>query len=268
MLTILGRRDANSRFCDGLSRRGFLQVGGAAMGGLALNQILAAESAPGAGTHQSIINIYLPGGPSHLDMWDLKPNAPVEVRGEFNPIQTSVPGIQICELFPRVASMMDKFAVIRSLSDSDGRHDCYQCMTGRRFGQQGPSAGWPSAGAWISRLKGPVNQAVPPNLALMYTTGNRTWGEPGKAGFLGPAHDPFNLVGRKDRVTFGPNLPDWVDGGWHAPKDYAIPDRPVFLKTDDAIKLWTGDWTTIDATSIARTPLVVEPAMSTTISPP
>ncbi|MCA9174711.1 MAG: DUF1501 domain-containing protein [Planctomycetales bacterium] len=199
MLTILGRRDANSRFCDGLSRRGFLQVGGAAMGGLALNQILAAESAPGAGTHQSIINIYLPGGPSHLDMWDLKPNAPVEVRGEFNPIQTSVPGIQICELFPRVASMMDKFAVIRSLSDSDGRHDCYQCMTGRRFGQQGPSAGWPSAGAWISRLKGPVNQAVPPNLALMYTTGNRTWGEPGKAGFLGPAHDPFNLVGRKAR---------------------------------------------------------------------
>lgn len=78
----------------------------------------------------------------------------------------------------------------------------------------------------------------------------------------------FNLVGRKDRVTFGPNLPEWVDGGWHAPKDYAIPDRPVFLKADDSIKLWTGDWANIDAITIARTPLIVEPAMSTTISPP
>lgn len=78
----------------------------------------------------------------------------------------------------------------------------------------------------------------------------------------------FNLVGRKDRVTFGPNLPDWVDGGWHAPKDYAMPDRPVFLKSDDYIKLWTGDWSNIDTLSIARTPLIVEPAMSSTVSPP
>ncbi|MFZ9682348.1 MAG: hypothetical protein ACO3DQ_03990, partial [Cephaloticoccus sp.] len=76
------------------------------------------------------------------------------------------------------------------------------------------------------------------------------------------------LVGRKDRVTFGPNLPDWVDGGWHAPKDYTIPDRPVFLKADDYIKLWTGDWANLDVLSIARTPLVKEPAMSATISPP
>ncbi len=200
MLTILGRPIKRSGFCDGVSRRGFLQVGGAAMGGLALNQILQMEAHAGTGSsNKAIINIYLPGGPSHLDMWDLKPNAPVEIRGEFRPISTNVPGIQICELFPRIAKMMDKFAIVRSLADSDGAHDCYQCMTGRKKNDRGPAGGWPSAGAWVSRLAGPANQAVPPNLAMMYTTGNRTWGEPGAAGFLGARHNPFNLVGRKAR---------------------------------------------------------------------
>ena len=200
MLTIFGKRDRNSEFCDQASRRSFLQIGGAAMGGLALNQILELQSHAGTGSsNNAIINIYLPGGPSHMDMWDLKPNAPVEIRGEFNPISTSVPGIQICELFPRVAKLMDKFAIIRSLADSDGAHDCYQCMTGHKKSERGPNGGWPSAGSWVSRLAGPANEAVPSNLALMYQTGNRTWGEPGTAGFLGPQHNPFNLVGRKAR---------------------------------------------------------------------
>jgi hypothetical protein len=134
-----------------------------------------------------------------LDMWDLKPDAPGEIRGEFQPTQTNVTGMQICELFPRLAQNADKFAIIRSLSDSDGGHDCYQCMTGRRKNERGPNGGWPSAGGWVSRLGGAANEAVPPNLALMYQTGNRTWGEPGMAGFLGPMHNPFNLVGRKAR---------------------------------------------------------------------
>lgn len=200
MLTIFGRSDRRSGFCDRFSRRGFLQIGGAAMGGLALNELLQLEARAGIGSsNKAIINIYLPGGPSHLDMWDLKPNAPTEIRGEFDPIATNVPGIEFCELFPRLAKMADKFAIIRSLSDSDGRHDCYQCMTGRKFGERGPNGGWPSAGAWVSRLAGPSNKAIPPNLAMMYQTGNRTWGEPGTAGFLGPMHNPFNLVGRKAR---------------------------------------------------------------------
>lgn len=198
MLTILGRPEKKSSFCDRQSRRGFLQIGGAAVAGLALNQILQREAEAGIGSsNRAIINIYLPGGPSHLDMWDLKPNAPAEIRGEFNPIQTNVPGIQICEHFPRIAKMMDKFAIIRSLSDSDGAHDCYQCMTGRKKNDRGPNGGWPSAGAWVSRLGGPANEAVPTNLALMYPTGNRTWGDPYTSGFLGPMHDPFNMVGRK-----------------------------------------------------------------------
>ncbi|MAV35735.1 MAG: hypothetical protein CMJ59_09775 [Planctomycetaceae bacterium] len=200
MLTIYGNTAKRAGFCDGLSRRSFLKVGGAACGGLSLAELLEMESLAGVGSsHRSVINIYLPGGPSHLDMWDLKPKAPAEIRGEFNPISTNVPGIQICELFPRVAQLMDKFAIIRSISDSDGRHDGYQCMTGRKFGSRQPNGGWPSAGAWVSRLAGPVSRAVPPNLTLMYPTGNRTWGEAGTAGFMDISHSPFNLVGKKPR---------------------------------------------------------------------
>ncbi len=200
MLSILGQADRRAGFCDGLSRRGFLQIGGAALGGLALPQILALEAKAGIRqSHKAIINIYLPGGPPHLDMWDLKPDAPAEIRGEFRPAKSNVPGMEICELFPRMSKMMDKFAIVRSLCDSDGDHDGYQCMTGRKSRERGPSGGWPSAGAWVSRLAGPVDRAVPPNMALMYRTGNRTWGEPYTAGFLGPNHNPFNVVGRKAR---------------------------------------------------------------------
>ena len=200
MLTILGRSRGISGFCDGFSRRGFLKIGGAALGGLALNEILALEASAGvASSHKAIINVYLPGGPPHIDMWDLKPNAPAEIRGEFKPINTNVPGIQICELFPKVAAMMDKFAVIRTLSDSDGAHDAYQCMTGRKKGDRGPSNGWPSAGSWVSRLAGEADRAVPANMAVMYQTGNAKWGEPGTAGFLGSKYNSFNVVGRKAR---------------------------------------------------------------------
>ena len=198
MLNILGRAEKKTRFCDGISRRGFLSIGGAAVGGFGLNQLLALEAAAGVGKSQkAIINVYLPGGPSHLDMWDLKPHAPVEIRGEFDPIDTNVPGIQICELFPRIAAMMDKFVVVRTIADSDGAHDGYQCMTGHKKSDRGPSAGWPSAGAWVSRLAGQADPAVPAHAALMYPTGNRTWGEPGTAGFLDSRHNPFNVVGRK-----------------------------------------------------------------------
>jgi len=170
------------------------------MGGLALNEILAWEASAGVvHSHKAIINVYLPGGPPHIDMWDLKPNAPAEIRGEFKPINTNVPGVQICELFPKIAAMMDKFAIIRTLSDSDGAHDAYQCMTGRKKSDRGPSNGWPSAGSWVSRLAGEADRAVPANMAVMYQTGNAKWGEPGTAGFLGSKYNPFNVVGRKAR---------------------------------------------------------------------
>ncbi|OYW14805.1 MAG: hypothetical protein B7Z55_15435, partial [Planctomycetales bacterium 12-60-4] len=201
MLTILGRPNTSRRgFCDGVSRRDFLTIGGMALGGVSLAQTLQAESVSASGrSHKAIINIYLPGGPPHLDMWDPKPEAPAEVRGEFSAIATNVPGIYVSEMFPRMAAMMDKFVLVRSLADSDGAHDAYQCMTGRRKGSRQPPGGWPSGGAWVSKMEGQVTPAIPANVALMYQTGNRTWGEPGDGGFLGVAHAPFNLLGREAR---------------------------------------------------------------------
>src|SRR5205085_1652882 len=98
MLTIFGKPNRNGGFCDGVSRRDFLTIGGTLLGGLSLSKLIAAERSVGATLgHKALINVYLPGGPPHLDMWDLKPDAPAEVRGEFNPIHTNVPGIDICE---------------------------------------------------------------------------------------------------------------------------------------------------------------------------
>jgi hypothetical protein len=204
MLTILGRPDGLKRrgtHCDGLTRRGFLKIGGMAAGGLSLPQLLAMEAQAGAAggrSHKAIINVFLPGGPSHIDFFDLKPDAPSEVRGEFSPIRTNVPGMQINELFPRLAKCADKYAIIRSVVGSEGQHSGYQCMTGRRSNEQAPpGGGWPAGSAWVSKLLDPVNQAVPPNLSLMYPTGERRWGQSGDGGFLGAAHQPVQLVSRK-----------------------------------------------------------------------
>jgi hypothetical protein len=199
MLTIFGRPHRNGGFCDGLSRRDFLTVGGTVVGGaLSLPHLLAAEAQSGVGrSHKAIINVYLPGGPPHIDMWDLKPDAPQEIRGEFKPIKTNVPGMEICELFPRLAKMADKFALIRSLSGNSGDHDAFQCMTGRKRDPQKVGF-WPSMGAWVSKVQGPANKAIPPHLTLMYRTGEQRWGYPGEGGFLGLAHAPFRLVGGKE----------------------------------------------------------------------
>ena len=196
MLDILGRIDLASTHCDGISRRGFLKIGGMAAGGLSLAQLLALEATAKTGSsHKAVINIYLPGGPPHLDMFDLKPEAPAEVRGEFKPIKTNVPGMEICELFPRLAKMADKFAIIRSIVDSEGDHDCFQCMTGRTRRGVAPPGGWPAFGAWVSKLQG-ARPGVPAHLSLMYPTSNRVWGEAGNGGFIGPAHAPMGLVAK------------------------------------------------------------------------
>src|SRR5262245_44178052 len=110
MLTILGHEQ---RFCDGVSRRNFLKIGALGLGGLSLPQLLAAEESSGIRhSHKAVIMVFLPGGPSHQDMFDLKMDAPSEVRGEFKPISTNVPGIQICEHLPRLAKLADKYTVI------------------------------------------------------------------------------------------------------------------------------------------------------------
>ncbi len=207
MLTIFGQPSRTGGFCDGVTRRDFLTIGGTVVGGaLALPRLLAAEAKAGIkSSHRAVINVYLPGGPPHIDMWDLKPDAPPEIRGEFKPIKTNVPGIEIGEHFPLLAKMMDKFVVIRSLVGSSGDHAAYQCMTGRKPEPQRPGF-WPALGSWVSKVHGPVNKAIPPHLTLMYPTGERRWGDPGNGGFLGMAHAPFRLVGGAGKKMKSDNM--------------------------------------------------------------
>ncbi len=189
MLTLESKAQSGHAFCDRLSRRNFLAVGGMACGGLSLESVLRAEAAqPGGSSHKGLINIFLPGGPPHQDMWDLKPDAPTEVRGEFKPISTNVAGIQIGELLPGLASIMDKLVILRSIVGAKGPHYARQCMCP----QISPES--PSLGAWVSKLKGPVHPSMPPNLSLFYRTQYREWGEPGHGGFLGEPHAPLGLV--------------------------------------------------------------------------
>src|SRR5437773_2403744 len=153
MLTIYGPKQ---RFCDGVSRRNFLKIGALGLGGLTLPQLLQAEAQSGVRrSHKAVIMIFLPGGPSHQDIFDLKMDAPREVRGEFKPISTSVPGIQITEHLPRVARLMDKCALVRSIVGAHGDHYAEQCLTGRDH-RGAPPGGWPSLGSVVSKVQGSV----------------------------------------------------------------------------------------------------------------
>ena len=208
MLTILGDHQAG-HYCDGVSRRTFLKIGGLAMGGLSMPQLLRAESQIGKKQpHKAVIMIFLAGGPPHQDMWDLKPEAPAEIRGEFMPIRTNVRGIEICELFPQMAKMMDKFAVIRSIVGSHGGHAAHECLTGRHPGKA-PPGGWPCLGSMVSYLQGPVDVAIPPTIGLSPRTGHWPWGYNGESGYLPPAHTPFTPSGdrvKNDMVLKGVSL--------------------------------------------------------------
>ena len=183
MLTINGTRSGS--FCDGVSRRGFLKLGALGIGGLTLADVLRAESEAGVGSSQkAIINIHLHGGPSHTDMFDLKPDAPVEYRGEFLPIATNAPGLDICEHMPMLASMGDKFAVIRSLVGSNSGHDNLQTQSGYNRRSLESLGGRPATGSVISKLKGSI-QGAPPFVSY----------SGGSAGYLGPTYQPFKPNG-------------------------------------------------------------------------
>jgi hypothetical protein len=192
MLTLSGQKRFQQ--CDGVSRRSFLQVGGLAFGGLTLPELLRAEAASAhPQKHKSVIMIYLTGGPPHQDMVDLKPNAPADIRGEFHPIATNLPGVQISELMPRLAQRMDKLATIRTVVGSDGRHSSFQCVTGRRFANQ-PNGGWPGFESIVSKLHGPAHPSVPPGVNLFMKMAHLPYNHPG-SGFLGAAHQAFQPQG-------------------------------------------------------------------------
>lgn len=205
MLNILGQ---SSRFCDGVSRRNFLKIGALGLGGLSLPDLLRAERQSGIGRSQkAVIMIFLPGGPSHQDMFDLKMDAPSEIRGEFRPIKTNVPGIQICEHLPLIARHADKYAIIRSIVGATGGHDAIQCLTGRT-NRDMPPGGWPCLGSTLSHLYGPRDRAVPPSVGLAPKMGHKPWSDNGSPGFLGVAHAPFKPAGagKTDLVLNGITL--------------------------------------------------------------
>ena len=176
------------RFCDGLTRRSFLEIGGLSFGGLAggltLPQLLRAEQRQGRGSSsRSIIMVYLSGGLAHQDSFDLKPDAPAGIRGEFNPIDTNVPGLQVCELLPRLAGMTDKYAVLRSIVGLRDEHSSFQTITGYSMGET-QRDGKPSFGSMVSRVLGQTDPVVPAFVDLFPTMQHRPYNSPGP-GVLG-----------------------------------------------------------------------------------
>ncbi len=202
MLSSQGR--STGPLCDRVSRRDLLRIGALGMGGLTLSDLLRAESQAGitGKSHKAVIMIYLCGAPSHQDTFDLKMDAPAEIRGEFKPIDTAVPGVQICEHLPKLAACMDKLVPIRSVVGSpNGAHDSFICYTGRSTLNQ-PQGGWPSLGSATARILGAVDPAVPPFVGLAPKAGHPPYGSPGLPGFLGPAMSAFRPSGEgRDDMT-------------------------------------------------------------------
>jgi hypothetical protein len=181
--------------CHGLSRRSFLQAGAAGLAGLTLPNLLQQEAAAAPhGKVRNCITIFLVGSPGHLDTWDMKPDAPAEVRGKFKPIATNVTGVRICEHFPLMARMMDKVALIRGLHYNTGStHENGQrwMMTGHDFNADNVQ---PHAGSVVSRVFGAKGE-LPPSVILPGPVGNTGAGplHGQTAGYLGSAHEPFFL---------------------------------------------------------------------------
>lgn len=193
MLTILGNKH---RLCDGVSRRSFLKIGSLTMGGLTLPQLLRADEDAGRTTsNKSVIMVYLTGGLAHQDTFDLKPNAPKEIRGEFNPISTSVPGINIGELLPKTAAVADKLAIIRSIVGLRDEHSSFQNVTGYTM-RETQRIGRPSFGSLISRIQGSTDPVTPSFVDLFPTMKHTPYNSP-TAGALGSSHQAVKVDGEQ-----------------------------------------------------------------------
>jgi hypothetical protein len=186
MLEFMGRVQ---RTCDGVSRRTFLRVGSLALGGLTLPGLLRLRAAQKASDlpRRSAILIWQAGGPSHLDTYDLKPNAPAEIRGEFKPIRTNVSGIQISEHLPHQARIMDKLAILRSAYHTNAGHGMGSqwMLTGYQPTIEVNDNIYPSTGSVVARMRGPNEPGLPAyvNLPRVLSLG--------KAAYLGASYNPF-----------------------------------------------------------------------------
>jgi hypothetical protein len=207
-----------ARYCDGVSRRSFLQLGVAGMASLSLADVMRAKAAisgeGSAGSRKakdaSVILLWLDGGPSHMDLWDMKPDAPAAYRSIWQPISTNVPGIEISELFPKKARVADKFSIIRSLHHDNGDHftAAHLLLTGRGGASGSNTAGkLPGISSIAAKMCGSRRPGIPAHIAVPYssTVGLR----PGYFGanYLGPRYDPFETGGDPNQDNFKvPNL--------------------------------------------------------------
>jgi hypothetical protein len=190
--------------CERFHRRDFLALGTAGLLGFSLSDVLRQEARAGqsAGKAQSVILVWLAGGPATIDMWDLKPKAPENIRGEFKPIATSQPGVQVCEYMPQLAKVMNRCTLMRSLSHNIAAHGpgTVYMTTGNR---PSPALEYPTLGSLTAKLM-PVPNGVPPFISFA--------GVPaGTAGYLGAAFNPFeveNHPARGGRRLAGLSLPE------------------------------------------------------------
>lgn len=180
------------RFCDGLSRRSFLRAGSLAVGGLSLPHLLRAEQQQGT-SHKAVIMVYLSGGLSHQDTFDLKPMAPDEVRGEFQPISSVVPGIDVGELLPKIAQVTDKCSIIRSVVGQRDEHTSFQNLTGYPKSVVERDH-YPNFGSIVSKVQGPTDPVIPPFVDLFPTMQHRPYNSTG-AGYLGSAYHQVRADG-------------------------------------------------------------------------
>jgi hypothetical protein len=177
--------------CDGMSRRGFLRAGALMFGGLTLPGLFRSEAAAAAAGERlkdlSVILVWHDGGPSHLDMWDMKPQAPLEFRGSFNPIRTNLNGYQVCEYMPQIAKICDKLVVLRSVTHNDTGHGSasHFMLTGYEPTNDQPANEVPSYGSIVAKEMGARQAGFPAYVSL--PTSPKSSG----AAYLGVGFNPF-----------------------------------------------------------------------------
>jgi hypothetical protein len=227
------------RYCDGLSRRSFLQAGVLGLAGLTLPDWLrhqAQAAAKGKSTKDTaVILVWLDGGPTHMDMYDLKPNAPAEYRGPMKGAKTNVPGVEVCDLMVSHTKVMDKLAVVRSMHHTTGDH--FEGAHWMLTGYQGSNAArldpmYPSAGSFTAKLRGPNKPAMPAYVAVPVAASVGLVPGYNSAAYLGTSYNPFQTGGDPNGPTFSvQNLT--LPGGMSLAK---LRDRRKLLSSFDKMR--------------------------------
>jgi len=193
----------SGRYCDGMSRRSFVQLGVAGMAAAGLGDVARAKHAAGKGNDNAAILIWLDGGPSHLDTYDLKPKAPAEYRGIWMPIPTNVPGMDVTELFPLQAQHADKFSIVRSLHHDTGGHfhGGHYMLTTKSLGPNNTGT-FPSIGSIVARERGPRRRGMPSYISVPVASSIGL--RPGYFGgnWMGMQYDPFQTGGDPNNANF------------------------------------------------------------------